>query len=658
MIINYFTATKDGDIIVFEKKLLFSKNPTMTFVDSTSGETIDNYFIKNFCYALDGVHFNSWRSLDQSNLNILSSLLTQDNKKIWLQFQYVYTISPSGVNGLSLTVNSATLNGNNLLKNYNYQLTNTTIFGKYVNDSLTYKMTINLAEKLYDSGIVPEFFDRKSETFSLSTDEDYIDFWTSVAHFYSLFYVYALRFTTIYYNDLLCEFLKEKNIFFCNCSDQFTLQLLAKNYYSEIKARGTIEIFRKKGFEYKVGYRWRYTVPVGYIIDNTTGVMIDGIVYFLGKLEVGGDFNSDFNIDFSIGIEANTPPSNLPFGWYYDSVNGYLYSPDKNYHTVYFYNSTTHSYTTSGAKTLSSPTNKSGIKKLYNGEFLRLICYDDCNEFIYLVRPIKNCGWNLNNSSPMYRGLSKIYNDSIIKAFENTFDFKDLTNYQALPGGIGTIVTQNISYLDKTFLNASTLRLTTNKGFGFQGVADDIKYSTLCSPDIDYEVSFWFKQNSTDASFSLKIQSSNCLNSSTQNLIDVKTGLVESFLIKDSTRVVSEANRWYFARFIIYNSSKTIDVGKQPKTSLAAGTNLIMNVATSRLYFKLLCTANTVDLWNFKVKPAKTNNSQCFLDKANILNIFMKNNNKNLSISDVKKKAGRYLLPYNFPEPLINTLLH
>jgi hypothetical protein len=215
MITNLYTSTANGDIIVFEKKVSFLRNPTLTYVDTTSGETIYNLFTKNFRYALDGVHFTNWVPLTQANLNILSSAITQDNKKIWLHFQYVYTLANGGGSGVALTINTASLNGISVLKAYNYQATNKTIFGKYVNDSLVYDLTINLAAKLYDPGIVPEYMDRRSEEFSLTSDTDYIDFWTSVAHFYSLFYVYVLQFTNIYYNNMLCEYLRQKNIIFC-----------------------------------------------------------------------------------------------------------------------------------------------------------------------------------------------------------------------------------------------------------------------------------------------------------------------------------------------------------------------------------------------------------------------------------------------------------
>jgi hypothetical protein len=67
--------------------------------------------------------------------------------------------------------------------------------------------------------------------------------------------------------------------------------------------------------------------------------------------------------------------------------------------------------------------------KQYNGEYLRLICYSDkCDEFMYNQVNVKDFGWCVGQSSPMYRGLAGQYG-SIVKAYEKFKDFVDTTKY-------------------------------------------------------------------------------------------------------------------------------------------------------------------------------------------------------------------------------------
>lgn len=637
MIIDFYSATKLGDKVTFDSKLLLTKEETLTFSTTITGTTADSYFTKYFRYALDGVHFNTWLEITQPNLDILTQLLTEEEQKIWLQFQYIYS---GTVEDVLLTITAVSINGNSMKKDYQYVKTNNTIFGVYINDWRVFDLMNNLSEKLFDLGIVPAYVERGDEYFALNVDEDYIDFWTSVAHYYALYFVYCLQFTDIFNQQkLLCEFLRQKNLFFCSCGDFTLLRLLAKNYYSEIRARGTYEILRKKGFQYPIGQRNSYSVPNGYDMVGK-GVKIDGMLFY--------------DVDLL---------NSLPDGWIYNSSADKLFSPDCNYYRIEYYNSETELYDIAPTTIVKEPaTIESGIYKKYNGELLRLVCFDEnCDEFFYINTPLQFTSWNLNNSSPMYRGLRMFYTEGFIKAYEDTFNFVNLDKYPLLTG-FEEIAEKNISYLDKNFIESKVLSLTNGQGIGYKilgaNVEDpditdtyefDEKYAITISPKIDYEISFWLNvAESEQKGIELSAMTFNCDLSLRLPTIDIQTGESREFFIRGSNTILQD--EWVFVRFVLYGQNQQVVLDRQPMTSLAMGTNLILDERARKLIVRVAAIDEGTYIWNFKVKPLRTDFSRCFLDSRNLLMLFLKNNNKTLTSKQIEQTATRYLLPYNYPQ--------
>jgi hypothetical protein len=223
--------------------------------------------------------------------------------------------------------------------------------------------------------------------------------------------------------EYLSEFLRQKGIYFADADNIIELQLLAQNYYDEIRQRGTPEIFRKAGFEYKFGERYAYPIPDNFYISPSTPIVIDGISY---------SFEDE-----------------LPFGWVIrDNI---LVSPDKNFHEIIFtgvdgsgvvvagdYNDDYNDdflidLTVDQNKIIVPAGGASGVYKKNHGEYLRLICYNPkFDEFIYNQLNLKDFGWNIGNSSPCYQGLRIQRNKTILKGYEETADFVDLDNYPIL----------------------------------------------------------------------------------------------------------------------------------------------------------------------------------------------------------------------------------
>lgn len=379
----------------------------INYSDNTTGETSIRTFSRNFQYSLDGgVTFSDWYNLDginASNITNINTYLQSDFHQLVIRFKYTRTGTD---NTGELQINSISVNGTNIDRGSVFIVSAKGLFADTVYNNINVMMLmINLAQKMYENGIVPAYITRQEQENGFMSDQAYIDFWEAIAYFYAIISIDSIKFENIYWNrPLICEFLTEKNVFLCDCTNIIEMQLIAQNFYTEMRVRGTEEIFKPQGYQYNIGYRNTYSLPVSYVIQPSTGVQIDGIVY--------------------------TEVSDLPFGW---TVQGgtVLISSDRNYHQVLFFNNSTSNYDIpSGNQSIVFPTSNSGILKPYDGEYLRLICYSNlCDEFIYNVVPEIFQGWCLSNASPCYQGLRPQYGRGLVKGYEFQADVQDLTKY-------------------------------------------------------------------------------------------------------------------------------------------------------------------------------------------------------------------------------------
>lgn len=421
MISDALICSQIGDVILFESTPIWGFNREFTsFADDVTGTSMNRFFDKQFRYSFNGgILYTDWMTLDTTNLGLIDdewkkinggSVTQARDERSDLKMQFKYQRVGTDSTG-TLQLNSVTIGGTLMARDLQFVATANTIFGDIINNNIdVFNMTINIVEKMYEYGIIPEYIDRKKEEKSnLLEDKDYIDFWKAVAEFYVVIFVYVLRFTKIYWTrDMLCEYLTQKGIIFCKCNDIIEMQLIAQHFYDEVRQRGTVEIFYPKGHEYPAGNRFAYTAPAPFYLMPKSPIMIDGVTY--------------------------TEFDELPYGWIMvsddDAPLYQLISPDLNYHQVLFCDILTGqiSIPPSG-KVLLQPTEYSQTLKQYNGEYLRLICYNDkCDEFIFNQVNIKDFGWDIGESSPLYKGLDDQYG-SIVKAYEKVKDFTVIGKY-------------------------------------------------------------------------------------------------------------------------------------------------------------------------------------------------------------------------------------
>lgn len=199
----------------------------------------------------------------------------------------------------------------------------------------------------------------------------------------------------------------------------------------------------------------------------------------------------------------------------------------------------------------------------------------------------------------------------------------------------------------------NALFLESGAGFGYTSLAISKPFAIKVSDQINYEISFWLRQSNELPSLNLGIKTFNGDYIET-NTYDIRTSLSNRNFITSNQKIIDTGNRWYFCRYILYNSNQKPILGKQPKTSMSVGTNLVMGKGTNNIFINLQgFAANGLYIWNFKMKPCSTPFSLGFVRPGNIIEIWRKINNNSFSPDKINRAAQRYLLPYNTGQSVI-----
>jgi hypothetical protein len=240
-------ATELGDVLIIRAEVPIVGLISLTdFIDTTTGEDGNKFFNKEFRYTIDGVNYTGWQDLTTVNLQGVD-VRPEDTFII----EYRYTRVGTDTTGEIAYVNS------NLSGEYDERGCGTTynnsIFGEMFSctDTEVLGWCINVTEKLYQKGIVPNFVERGSLANQSREDEDYINFWRSVACFFAYHVIFARKLINFETNlDSLKDFLSQRGIFFCDNQSIGQINEILNNQFRERARRGTKKIFSKEG-EYK-----------------------------------------------------------------------------------------------------------------------------------------------------------------------------------------------------------------------------------------------------------------------------------------------------------------------------------------------------------------------------------------------------------------------
>lgn len=226
----------EGNSLIIRMQPAIGLLALTSFVSTESGVTSTSYFDKYFRYSLNGVTFSDWQPLTTQSITGLSVSQT-DTLVIELNYSKVDTVegeSLLNVEGVEIeATKSATIAQNYFDK---------TVFKQYFesDDIEILNWYVNVLEKLYDKGIIPNYIERLNDE---DSPDDFIDFWKSIAKFFSYFVIYARTFQRFYEDkSLISEYIEERGLRTSIENSLQELNLLMNKFYSQVAERGTNNI--------------------------------------------------------------------------------------------------------------------------------------------------------------------------------------------------------------------------------------------------------------------------------------------------------------------------------------------------------------------------------------------------------------------------------
>lgn len=237
-------STEVGDVILIEADVPLIGIIALTdFIDTTLGETLDNFFTREFRYSIDGVNYTDWIELTISNIE---SIEIDSRDTLFIEYRYTHDGDPS-VSG-SLAFVDATLYGDFTSLSCGDAYVNSMLkeFVGDCNNICSLGWAINVLEKLYKEGLLAKFMERDRSS-NTAEDRDFIDYWRTITHYFALYVCLARSFKSYGTEEaLLREFLRQRGLFFCSSTSLEDLLYLKSSFYDEYRQRGTIQIVRKK----------------------------------------------------------------------------------------------------------------------------------------------------------------------------------------------------------------------------------------------------------------------------------------------------------------------------------------------------------------------------------------------------------------------------
>lgn len=469
-----------------------------SFVSNEVGTSATAHFDKYFRYTLNGILFNEWLPLTASSITdiTVSPTDTLVIELSYLKIDEVEGESALGVESIEIEATKTTTSPQNFFDR--------TVFKEFFDSDSVEVLNwyVNVLDKLYNKGIIPNYIDRLN---SNNQPDDFLDFWKSIARFFSYFVIYARKFQKFYESEtLLSEYIEERGLRISVENNIGELDFLMRKFYQQISQRGTTNIVNK--------------IEEGNIID---------------------------------------------------------------------------------------------------GELLRLIWYKSQDEFAFNLHKEEHFGWNLRNSSPLYRGLT--LNDNLNKYGDRSFEPYDISRYSG-----ATLVTDE---------GKSVLQVASQLG--------DIGNRLKVSPELDYEFSFLIKNEELATLTVQLVAYDKDLN--IVELLSHKNGEADNYFFQNIG--LSCSDKYLSIKLFLYNKNKKFF--SEDLTSINQGKDLTLTEDVVWISPIITLTGGSAKIYGIRFLPLNTPFSHGLLQTKNWVSCWLKNNNNSLSLLKIEEIIRRYLIPYN-----------
>ncbi len=540
------TSSEIGDVIVSRSSVLTGIVSISNFSDTIVGETATRFFTKSFRYSLDGgLNFNveGYISLVPSNLVNIATDPSYD-----IVFEYRYERSG--------TDNSGTISVTNISLITTTQpyvggpVFNSSVFSFFANswnDVGIVGWKNNVLEKLYNPGILPVYMTRNQNQNVNQEDRDFIDFWRTVSHYFSLLVYYSREFETYRDNiQLLIEYLTQRGMYVCENMTLLDLQYIQENFWDEMRHRGTVLVSKSKGY----------------------------------------------------------------------IVNG-------------------------------------GAPKPVDGELLRTLCYNsNCDEFLFGISENNSIGWMIDEWSPLWQGLT--HQLQFNKIYEESVEVNDLSRYPRInPANISIV---NDPLIGDVML-ISGVAANSSSGIGIVANAYDEDFATNVDTGLTYELSFMIRVSDTgNGAPRLTVRINAYSENGAVTQLSETTGPGFNPGNMSLNRVTLNDDGIYYKVSVLIHpiTSVYLSDNEYSRTSILEGNNFIFNSPNSCKVIPSVILDNTSEstisgemrIYGFEFRPAFTEYSTGFINTANLLQTWMKNNQRAFTETQVENIMETYLLPY------------
>jgi hypothetical protein len=200
-------TSEQGDVLFIKTTVPAIGIAQLTdWVDIVVGADAGKDFTKEFRYKLNNLDWSTWRLLTSANLQAVPIAPTDT---FYAEYRYTRTGAASGPLEFREVVIKGTYESD-LCGGYFSR----SIYAQFTGcgDTEMLNWAINVLEKIYEQGIVPQYVQR---TGYAGEDADYIAFWSTVTTNFAQIVHYGRQFAKYHSNIvLLKDHLKQRNIFF------------------------------------------------------------------------------------------------------------------------------------------------------------------------------------------------------------------------------------------------------------------------------------------------------------------------------------------------------------------------------------------------------------------------------------------------------------
>lgn len=261
-----------------------------------------------------------------------------------------------------------------------------------------------------------------------------------------------------------------------------------------------------------------------------------------------------------------------------------------------------------------------------NGELLRTVHYQNEDELVFLPYKKERFGWNLGNSSPLYRSLK--INESLNK----------------IPWSLGELTMNGCApYLTGGSVVSGEVVMSAGGGQINVTSADGI----VVDPNLDYQLSFKIKLPA-DKVVTFNLAGYDVEGTVVTNISRATGNPTNNFF---TGAKMSRADKYIEVRCYLYNRSRGLFVGDT--TNIRQGRNIIANANLAKIVFSIV-TDGAAHIKDLQISPMMTSYSRGFLQVNNFISLWIKNRNDKKSLKELRDFISRFLLPYNTQLQLTN----